>query len=40
MLTAKKTQIQPFTSINQTQSASKEEKPVPETIDVFFIVFI
>ncbi|CBK25072.2 uncharacterized protein [Blastocystis hominis] len=34
MLTAKKTQIQPFTSINQTQSASKEEKPVPETIDI------
>ena len=35
MMTAKKSQIQPFTSINQTQSATKEEKPVTETIDVF-----
>ena len=34
LLTAKKSLIQPFTSINQTQSTTKEEKPVVETIDV------
>ena len=40
MLQAKKAQIQPFTSINQSQSASKEEKPVTETIDVLLLYFL
>ena len=40
MLQAKKAQIQPFTSINQSQSASKEEKPVTETIDVRLLSFL